>query len=234
LLLAIPVVSFGAISARDQLARLESGRIAPEKFDWSALRFDFGPAGRRAVDRLARSSSEPRIRRLAARVAGQNTRWETVEAVQAAERAARPRNVHVVPAQIPLPKPLEDLLFAEGRPMGDRGPCNDNPECLLYWRPGDSRAIALIDPCYVQPGTRGPAIVVVGCGWDVRLYEQAGSAWRRVPEFRGREAPFVGVAADRREEAARRAAALAGQIEIRPVAARQVFIAGKPIGRPFE
>ena len=49
LLLATPLLSFGALSTRDQLARLESGRIAPERFDWAALRYDFGPSGRRAL-----------------------------------------------------------------------------------------------------------------------------------------------------------------------------------------
>jgi hypothetical protein len=53
LFLALPIVSFGALSARDQVARLESGRISPERFDWRALRFDFGPAGREALRRLA-------------------------------------------------------------------------------------------------------------------------------------------------------------------------------------
>jgi hypothetical protein len=53
LFLALPIVNFGALSARDQVARLESGRISPERFDWAALRFDFGLAGRRALRKLA-------------------------------------------------------------------------------------------------------------------------------------------------------------------------------------
>ncbi|HEY0148510.1 MAG TPA: DUF4153 domain-containing protein [Allosphingosinicella sp.] len=57
LFLALPIVSFGALSTRDQLARLESGKVAPDKFDWAALRFDFGPAGRRALDRMAASGA---------------------------------------------------------------------------------------------------------------------------------------------------------------------------------
>ena len=34
LVLATPLVSFNAISTRDQVARLESGRTSPEQFDW--------------------------------------------------------------------------------------------------------------------------------------------------------------------------------------------------------
>src|SRR3546814_17187371 len=53
--LALPVLDFGTISTRDQLARLESGAVAAEKFDWAALAFDFGPSGRKALAELARS-----------------------------------------------------------------------------------------------------------------------------------------------------------------------------------
>jgi hypothetical protein len=61
LLLSTPLANFGAISTRDQLARLASGKVSPEQFDWAALRFDFGPAGRRALERLA-SSGSPQVR----------------------------------------------------------------------------------------------------------------------------------------------------------------------------
>lgn len=53
LLLALPLVDFGAISARSQVARLEAGKVSAEDFDYTALRWDFGAAGQRALDRLA-------------------------------------------------------------------------------------------------------------------------------------------------------------------------------------
>ena len=54
LLLALPILNFGTISAGNQLHRLESGKVAPDKFDFAALRWDFGDAGKRALARLAR------------------------------------------------------------------------------------------------------------------------------------------------------------------------------------
>ena len=45
LFLALPILDFGAISARSQLARLESGKVKAEEFDWTAMAFDFGPKG---------------------------------------------------------------------------------------------------------------------------------------------------------------------------------------------
>lgn len=52
LFLALPILDFGAISARQQIARLESGAVSADKFDYDALRWDFGAAGRRALARL--------------------------------------------------------------------------------------------------------------------------------------------------------------------------------------
>ncbi|MBY8337482.1 DUF4153 domain-containing protein [Alteriqipengyuania sp. NZ-12B] len=58
LFLALPILNFGAISTSDQLARLKSGAISVEEFDFSALRWDFGEPGREALERLAKSENE--------------------------------------------------------------------------------------------------------------------------------------------------------------------------------
>ena len=55
LFLALPILNFGAISTSDQLARLESGAISVEEFDFSALKWDFGEPGREALEKLAKS-----------------------------------------------------------------------------------------------------------------------------------------------------------------------------------
>src|SRR3546814_13460180 len=47
--LALPVLDFGAISTRDQLARLESGAVTTEKFDWAALRSEERRDGKECV-----------------------------------------------------------------------------------------------------------------------------------------------------------------------------------------
>ena len=58
LLLALPLLDFGAISASNQVARLESGRVSIDRFDYSALRWDFGEAGRGALARLTARGGE--------------------------------------------------------------------------------------------------------------------------------------------------------------------------------
>jgi hypothetical protein len=57
LLLALPIFDFGAISTRNQVARLESGKVKPEQFDFAALRWDFGEPGRKALERLAQGDN---------------------------------------------------------------------------------------------------------------------------------------------------------------------------------
>lgn len=57
LLLALPILDFGAISTSNQLARLESGKVSPEDFDYTALRWDLGEAGEKALAKLAASGN---------------------------------------------------------------------------------------------------------------------------------------------------------------------------------
>jgi hypothetical protein len=57
LFLALPILDFGAISARQQLERLKSGKVSADRFDYDALRWDFGAAGPRALERLTRSGN---------------------------------------------------------------------------------------------------------------------------------------------------------------------------------
>ena len=83
LFLALPILDFGAISARSQVARLEQGRIEPAKFDWAAMAFDFGPSGRARLAELARSGpAEWREHAAAALRADQ--RWGVAEQTRAA------------------------------------------------------------------------------------------------------------------------------------------------------
>lgn len=58
LLLALPVLDFGAISARQQVARLDGGKVSAEKFDYHALSWQFGDAGRVVLAGLAKRGGE--------------------------------------------------------------------------------------------------------------------------------------------------------------------------------
>ncbi|QIG54818.1 DUF4153 domain-containing protein [Altererythrobacter sp. BO-6] len=56
-ILALPLFNFGAVSASNQLARLERGDVSADDFDYVALRWDFGEAGRDALAKLAKSEN---------------------------------------------------------------------------------------------------------------------------------------------------------------------------------
>jgi hypothetical protein len=135
--LALPIVSFGAISARDQAARLESGRVSPDRFDWAAMRFDFGPAGRAALERLAASSNLV-LRQRAREALRASTRWAIAPAPPV---AAKPWS------RVPLkfraeggtvPPALADLI-------GRAGQCHDEACRIVFVEP--KRAVVLRPGC---------------------------------------------------------------------------------------
>jgi len=73
IVLALPIVSFSGISANNQVARLQSGKVSPDQFDFAALRWDFGDAGKRALRRLKRSD-DPKVAELATAALSQTER----------------------------------------------------------------------------------------------------------------------------------------------------------------
>ncbi len=57
-LLALPLVDFGGVSARNQVDRLNAGKVTAEQFDFAALRFDFGASGEAVLAELAEGEGE--------------------------------------------------------------------------------------------------------------------------------------------------------------------------------
>lgn len=90
LILALPLWDFGALSARNQVARLDAGQVSPENFDYTALRWDFGDAGRRALARLGEREDE--VGRLARAALAQTERpWHGMNPVPREDISARLR-----------------------------------------------------------------------------------------------------------------------------------------------
>jgi len=104
LFLALPILDFGAISARQQIGRLESGKVAADKFDYDALRWDFGDAGRRALGRLAKSENAT-VAKLAREARAQTTRMWGATPVSEID-------LRVEPADPALEKLVRDWLRA--------------------------------------------------------------------------------------------------------------------------
>ena len=131
LLLALPILDFGAISARNQLARLENGAVSAEDFDYAALRWDFGNAGRRALARLEKSGN-PTIARLAREARAQKSRVWPQTPLSALD-------LRVEPADPALERLVKDYLRANPWPCGER--------CValeLERLPGGKRRVAIV------------------------------------------------------------------------------------------
>jgi hypothetical protein len=130
--LALPIVDFGAISTRDQLARLESGAVKPERFDWAAMAFDFGPDGRTALERIAKSTNKKRAD--AAKIAlAAKSRWDLNNDSDGEMLDPIDQRVRVIPADRPL---TPEILVQ----LGSEGLCRE-PTCIVMWRGEDRLAI---------------------------------------------------------------------------------------------
>ncbi|CAN5369725.1 hypothetical protein BH09PSE4_BH09PSE4_11930 [soil metagenome] len=212
LFLALPIVSFNAISTRDQVARLQSGKVTPEKFDWAALAFDYGAPGKAALAKL-RSSPDPLLRRRAVQAGTAATRWDLVQAVPSRDEAAK--SIRVLPAgSPPLPDALLDTLGRSGCGGNDQGGCT-----VLVTAPG--KVIVVRQSCF---GGTFPLVCE-----NVQALSLADGQWSIGREVLGRGEPGYAERA-----AAQQKAYAAGQVEVRPVQRRQVYVGGVPVGDPFE
>ena len=134
LILALPIVDFGAISTRDQLARLRSGATELADFDWQAMAFDFGPAGRAALQRMARSG--PAGQRTKAREAlAAGNRYDLASVVIEAPRDATPlaERLRVLPEGRVLP--AEAMAAVESAYVCRQG------QCVVLWIDDDRIAV---------------------------------------------------------------------------------------------
>ncbi|MEA3046655.1 MAG: hypothetical protein QOJ53_987 [Sphingomonadales bacterium] len=214
LLLATPLADFGAISVRSQLARLESGAVTPAEFDWRALRFDFGPSGVAALERLKAEGANPEIRRLATAALAAEHRHELASGED--RRLALRQNLRVLPEGAQIPPALREIVLRGRR-------CADHGACLLIMDPAANRAV-LVNTDYCGGIFPGPNT----CEPMAGAYYLSGSEWVNTPPR-----PPGGESAEARH-ARLDAAVRQGRVEIRAVPRRQVFVDGQPVGDAFE
>lgn len=159
LFLALPIVSFGAISAHDQLARLERGRVTPDRFDWAAMRFDFGPAGRKGLEQLARSGP-PTLRAKAAEALRATDRWAlgSPEVEPAEQRRRNPPKLLLTPAGSTAPEPLVEAVALTGL-------CTVET-CRLEMK-GANLAVLVSQSCR-------------DCAADAHVFERRQTGWERL------------------------------------------------------
>lgn len=222
LVLATPLLSFNALSTADQVARLESGKTAPEKFDWAALAFDFGDPGKAALKRLAKSKNAV-IAARAKDVSGKTNRWD-VAVIDRTQTDADllVKRLRVLPVAVPVPLALRTKLT-------DWQGCGTGRQdrCTVLYTPGASEAVSITQNCVegLTADDRTAPTIPTACG-PVR-YRRTSDTWDQVAGNTQR--PLTPA-----ERAALKAGDVAGKVEIRSVPARRVFVGGVPVGDPFE
>ena len=112
LFLALPLVDFGAISASSQMARFNAGKVPAGEFDWRAMAFDFGPAGRARLREIARNGPADQ-RKLASAALTATDRYSVEQEVQKAESAATlDARLRVIPEGTAIPQDLRNSIAA--------------------------------------------------------------------------------------------------------------------------
>lgn len=235
LFLATPILSFNAISTDDQVARLTSGMVVPEKFDWAALAFDFGEPGRAALKRLAGSKSAT-IASKAKSAAAKSNRYEVdnrLYGIEPDRTVPFTATIDLHPANAALPEALRAAIFDQS---GEGPVCFGANPCRVYLQPGGRNAVVVRDEC-AAPGVSVEDRVKPGvkCTVEVKIFILFGATWKQ-PE----SMPF-GILSDpkmtlEQESAslrAERAAIERGDVTIKPAPMLQAFVGGKPVGGPF-
>jgi hypothetical protein len=227
LFLATPILSFNAISAHDQVARLQAGKVAPERFDWAALAFDFGEPGKRAAARLTQSGNAE-IARLAKKAVAAKDRWTLLDRQNAVERASTlDKRLRILPRPAPLPRSLREKLADWNACGGGIRPCT------VMWQPGSGEAISIGGDCKPDRTSddRAAALAAVEVGGiegcTVAHLLKNGDEWTI-------DSGNHAAALSETERRAVVAALARGEVSIRPVERRQVFIGGVPVGEAFE
>lgn len=204
LFLALPIIDFGAISASSQLARLRDGKVSAAKFDWAAMAFDFGPAGRHHLEQIARSGPID-SRRLAQAALTAKNRYATDTVVESAEndRTLNTR-LRILSPDIQLTAPLRRHLTAayDG--------CDDQP-CILM-RIDDQRLLLIS-----KRGPKAPVEASIIGLKDLAKENNEGLS----PLARNDVPSASGVDLTK------------AKVEIRTVQLRQAFVDGKAVGEPF-
>jgi Domain of unknown function (DUF4153) len=204
LFLALPILDFGAVSARDQLARLKSGVTKAAEFDWRAMAFDFGPKGRAELQRLAKSGSTEQKESAKMALAATNT-WQIEEQIPGPSITLDRSDFSFQPADKRLD---EDTMFT----LVAAGECRQ--PCRILWTADDS---------FIVVGQRYENSSIETSAYVRNPLAKADEAkWRRDEDI---QAPAADGGKSKRTEITPQS-----RVEIRTVERQRVFVDGKPVG----
>ena len=212
LFLAMPILDFGAMSARVQVARLKSGKTKEAEFDWKAMAFDFGPKGRAALTTLSKAGSDFQKESAKAAMASVD-RWAAETDIKLEQSGAAENNFTYQPTDRRLDSDTKRELIREGQ-------CREI--CLIIWL-AENRFV-LVGPSH-EAGPIERTFYKFGKIPSTRTSEDVPDKWHREDGYR----VSFGVDSNGEDPPLKKDS----KVEIRTVTLQQVFVDGRPAGDPF-
>jgi hypothetical protein len=173
LALFTPLADPARISVASQLARLQSGKVAADKFDFAYLRFQGARYGAAALDRLKDTAEGPNsevIRRRAAQALAQKYPWDRSVVEATPER--RSANIAVYPVTRTLPEAFLKQNWAANQSSDWFLPqclVEDNTKCEAHLLDLDG------------DGTDEIVLIDLSRPWVARVFKQAADgAWHDI------------------------------------------------------
>lgn len=215
LLLSTPLLDFGAISSRDQIQRLASGKVAGIDFDAATLAFDFGPAGRAALEALDTSENELLAGKVTAALTSDD-RWEAINGQEKSNSKLWVSQRLVVYPEYASITPELLAILEEARL------CHDDI-CSFLMDEGGESGIAVRKECYSWNDL---------CHIASYRYANCAGKWQAIDP---QGCKFTGNAEQEKARFERQEKATAeGKLETRSVERYQLFIDGEPVGNAFK
>jgi hypothetical protein len=210
LFLALPILDFGAVSARDQLARLKAGLVKEGEFDWRAMAFEFGPQGREALSAMTKTGSTFQKESAKAALASKS-RWEIEDELEVEKSEQWAANITYQPAGRTLDMESRKQLVRDG---WCRKPCK------VIWL-SETRLVVVGNNYSNSP--LDAAVFVLAKDSNDRSDTAGKLIWQRETNF--------ALEASSEQDKELKAEA---RVELRDVPMQQVYVDGKAVGSVFE
>lgn len=179
-LTATPLLDPGRIAVDSQLARLMSGKVAPEKFDFSYLRFQAGRYGNDKLREMLAPSTHPqekRIRELAQTQLGRQSPGDAGDAGDAVRGRSREALISELAIHPPEKAIDPEFITFLARQIDER---KITPECLVKDRACQAWVVDL--------DTDGIDEVVLFDTFQSKVFGVADGVWKQVGVVKGANA----------------------------------------------
>lgn len=230
LFLALPIVNFAKLSVNSQLERISSGRAQAESVDFAAFAFDFGEEGKDALREMKNSENQYLLNGATLALAADN-RWNLEQKIEeAASSSLIFSKLSVFPKPVAIPDKLKQAINKEAGCIGDY--------CLLIWQQGADIAQLVTEDCTPYSryliGNQSPELGYQHCPPKVTHLNKVEGDWLTNTNSQYSYKPLSGNAKQKQEDKLTIANAIKqGEVEIRSVERKQLFIGGKPVGQVY-